>query len=699
MQGAMDEYTPPASRFSIRRFVFFLRKFWWVPLITLFLAIGAEAAYIYYWAPPNFISTASMWETEKLRLPEGASFTEDLQNYMGTQMELLRNDALARRVVARLQAANSNSVPLDEDGRPIKVKITVKQPPKSSIFMIEAVSANPAYTPVYLDTLLNEYLEYKKNVRKTVSGDTLASISEQVLRMERDLKEEQADLTAFERSNNIAILQEEATVSGAYLAKLQTELSDLKLDSQLLDATSSPQGLIASGDTNGHPDSTDSVREFGSTSNILASSNQLDLVQEIQELKMEREKINYRLPTSPRMVELDGRIARDEKSIEMFRDQEREKERVQSRQNIQMKMQNVMASIKEWEAKVVEANSRIAEADHFKLSVNRTQSLYDRLVMLLENVDISRNIDQETLTILEPASPARRSYSDETTMMFMSAIGGLAFGLGVVALVGIRDDRFNSLAEVNEKFGDVIVGQVPDMPMARGKAHMPLLEAEDERDMYAESYRSLRSAIFFMPREGERPKLLLVTSALPNEGKSTIAANLARTLALAGSRVLLVDGDLRRGYLHDLLGMRLEPGLADLLDRPNDLEAIIQHDSLPNFAFLSRGKSVPNPGDLFLTSKLDQIFTQFREKFDYVLIDTSPIFATDDAASLAPKADGTLFVVRSRFSSAGAVKEALDLLSQRQVRVLGLVFNRADSSARNYYYYKNTEYYRPKKTA
>jgi polysaccharide biosynthesis transport protein len=272
-------------------------------------------------------------------------------------------------------------------------------------------------------------------------------------------------------------------------------------------------------------------------------------------------------------------------------------------------------------------------------------------------------------------------------------------GFCLVAFIGMRDDRFTTLAEVNEKFGDVIVGQVPEMPSVRGQNRLPLLVLEDERDMFAESYRSLRSAILFMPREGDPPKILLITSALPDEGKSTIAANLARTLALGGARVLLIDGDLRKGFLHDLLGMRLQPGLVDLLDRPEDMDAIIQSDALPNFYFLSRGKSVPNPGDLFLSPKLGQLFARLRKKFDYVLIDSSPIFAADDAASLAPKVDGTLFVVRSRFSPAGAVKEALELLSQRQVRVLGLIFNRAETTGRSYYYYKNPEYYRPQKTA
>jgi capsular exopolysaccharide synthesis family protein len=202
-----------------------------------------------------------------------------------------------------------------------------------------------------------------------------------------------------------------------------------------------------------------------------------------------------------------------------------------------------------------------------------------------------------------------------------------------------------------------------------------------------------------MPSSGERPKVLLVTSALPDEGKSTIAVNLARTLALSGSRVLLIDGDLRRGYLHKLLGMQGDPGFADLLQKPEDLDAVIQHDSLPNFSFIGRGKTLPNPGDLLFSPRLQAAFAMLRERFDYVLIDSCPIFASDDTPSLAPMTDGTLFVIRNGYSSARAVKEALDLLGRRQVLVLGLVFNRADTSARSYYYYKYPSYHAEQKIA
>src|SRR6185312_12665222 len=248
-----------------------------------------------------------------------------------------------------------------------------------------------------------------------------------------------------------------------------------------------------------------------------------------------------------------------------------------------------------------------------------------------------------TIAILDSASASRRSYSPEITALGSASSIGLVLGMAMVFLVSWRDDRFNSTAEISEKFGNVIVGQVPDIELNRSTDSPLLLAVDDRRDMYAEAYRNLRSALFFMPGLGERPKILLVTSALPNEGKSTVTANLARILALSGANVLLVDADLRRGRLHELLGLRCEPGFADLLEAPEHLASVIQKDGLPNLSFIPRGKNLANPGDLFLSPKVNTLFTLLREEFDYVLIDTSPVFAVDDAPTLAPKVDGTLF--------------------------------------------------------
>jgi capsular exopolysaccharide synthesis family protein len=314
--------------------------------------------------------------------------------------------------------------------------------------------------------------------------------------------------------------------------------------------------------------------------------------------------------------------------------------------------------------------------------------------MTLERrVDLSRNIDQESLSILDHASPAIRSYRQELSLLGVSGFGGLGVGVGILLLMVVRDDRFGSVAELSEKVGAMIVGQVPEVLCSGQNGHLPLLELHDRRHAFAESYRSLRSAVLFMAVEGERPKVLLITSALPNEGKSTVAANLARTLALGGARVVLVDGDLRKGVLHELMGLPRSPGLAEALQAPGELGRVIQTNSLPNFAFIASGAISSNSGDLFLGTLFDRVLAWLRQEFDYVIIDSSPVFAADDAATLAPRVDATLFVVRSRYSRTGPVREALELLYQRQARIMGVIFNQADASARSYYYYKYADYY------
>ena len=196
-----------------------------MPVLTLTLALGAASVYILL-APPTFVSKAAMWETEKMRLPEGALFTEDPQNYLGTQTELLRSGRMRQLTLARLQAAGTNAVPQGKDGKPLGVKLKVTQAPKSSVFVVEASSSNPAYTQAYLDSLMNEYLEYKKNIRKVVSGDTLASISEQVQRLERDLKADQDALTTFEQPTTWPSCRRKAPSRGATWPRLKTQLSD-----------------------------------------------------------------------------------------------------------------------------------------------------------------------------------------------------------------------------------------------------------------------------------------------------------------------------------------------------------------------------------------------------------------------------------------------------------------------------------------
>ena len=363
------------------------------------------------------------------------------------------------------------------------------------------------------------------------------------------------------------------------------------------------------------------------------------------------------------------------------------------RRALEIKMKDIQDTIDEWTKKVDTDNDLIASADGLRQDVARNQGLYDHLTSMMQSLGISIGIDTETLAIFAHATPAQRSFAAARSKLMQAGLLGLGLGLGIVFLLMWRDDRFNSLVEVTEKFGDNVVGQVPELPKMPGAAPLALLAGNDDRHAYAESYRNLRSALLYLSVEGRRPKVVIITSAVPNEGKSTVATNLARALAMGGSKVLLIDGDLRKGHNHEVLNLSSKPGLSDLLRQPDDPAKFIQATDLPDFSFLSRGSTPRNPGDLLLSPAVDQVLARFREQYDYFLIDSSPMFAADDTSTIAPKEDGVLFVVRSHFSHARMVREALELLFQRQARVLGLILNRADASSHSYYAYKYAEYY------
>jgi capsular exopolysaccharide synthesis family protein len=185
----------------------------------------------------------------------------------------------------------------------------------------------------------------------------------------------------------------------------------------------------------------------------------------------------------------------------------------------------------------------------------------------------------------------------------------------------------------------------------------------------------------------------LVTSAVPNEGKSTIAANLAITMALSGARTLLIDADLRRGALRETFGISSKLGLSEVLKREVNWQEVVVPTSYPSLFILPRGKSLSQPSEHLLRDSTDLLLKEMYKQYDYILIDSSPVLAADDTTSLAPKIDATLFVVRLSYTSARLIRKGLELLYGRQVNVPGIILNFVDTSLPEYYYYQYAEYY------
>jgi capsular exopolysaccharide synthesis family protein len=268
----------------------------------------------------------------------------------------------------------------------------------------------------------------------------------------------------------------------------------------------------------------------------------------------------------------------------------------------------------------------------------------------------------------------------------------LILGAGILLFLNRLDDRPSSFTELEELFDEPVLGQIPLVKTKSKNAAVPILQINDDRHALVEAYRNLRSALVFKDSSHNRPKSIVITSAIPNDGKSMTAANLAITLAQAGSRVLLVDGDLRRGVMHELFSAAASPGLTEVLSERCAWSKAVVQTSIPNLHLLPCGTRPSHPGGLFAT-QVGKLMQEMAGQYDYFLFDTAPIMAADDVSNLAPQLDGTIMVIRAGFTSGRVAHAALDLIYMRKVKVIGLVFNAVRPNAGEYYYYRYKDYY------
>ena len=317
----------------------------------------------------------------------------------------------------------------------------------------------------------------------------------------------------------------------------------------------------------------------------------------------------------------------------------------------------------------------------------------------MQTLDVNKEISPESVTIMEKASAGFPDRANLSKRVAIGCVVGLGLGIALLLLLDRLDDRIDSFTELQDSFDENVLGQVPREVSSGSKRQPSLIVPEDARHAFVEAFRNLRSSLLYMAKTGVRPRTILVTSSVPNDGKSITAANMAITIASAGSRVLLVDADLRKGALYDRFGVPSEPGLAEVLSKEAAWETTVHATKFSNLFILPAGAFAANSSELFLGEVTRQFLRDAAAKYDYVILDTVPVMAADDVTSLAPQVDGVVFVIRAVFTSTQVARASLESLYQRQVRVLGLVFNAVRQESVDYYYYKYKDYYKGYPTA
>ena len=685
-----DAPTPVTENRSVRtarfanqlhRFKNQLRRRWWLVPLAIFIALGIQGWRLWS-APPAYTSVGKMIVNFKIQTQSGtgSTFTEEWSQFLGTQVTLMKSATVLTRAVERVRS-------LKPDLKPIRVDTQINVLPKTTIFLLQATGEEPEYTSAYLQACMEEYINLKREMRGTASENTLSGIMAELGRLEKDLKRGEDELLAFQSSNSVVFLQEQGNSAAVYLDKLTRQLAGLQSELQLLKSLSLEQNIERQ---------TRPAAEAGDSLNSIvgADADYLKIRQEIQLLKAKQQELSqYLRPKHPKMDKLQQEISEKERLLAIYREQSKE-QIVNRTEAITIQIASLQKDIAEWETRTLDSSRKMAEYQKIKANNTRLQGLYDRLQATMQTLTTDKDISPETVTILERATPGAPANSDTAVKSILIAAAlGLLVALGLLLLLDRFDDRVTSFTDLQDIFDEPVLCQVPREIILNENGKLDLIQSQDERHAFAEAYRNLRSSLLYMGTDNKLPKLLLVTSSIPGEGKSVTAANLAITLAESGARVLIVDSDLRKGTLHEYFGKAASPGLTEALANEMDWKNVTHLSATPNLSFITRGRNARNPSELFLSPTTKNFLAEVTAAYDVVLVDSAPVMAADDVATLAPQTEGVVFVIRANYTSARIARAALDLLYQRRVNILGLALNAVAADSSEYYYYKYKSYY------
>ena len=348
-------------------------------------------------------------------------------------------------------------------------------------------------------------------------------------------------------------------------------------------------------------------------------------------------------------------------------------------------------------------NESAIEYSVLKRDAEANRQLYQDLLQRLKEAGVSAGLRSSNIRIVDvariPINPIKPNVPRNIELgLFL----GLACGLGLAFVLESLDTSVRSMEEISAISTVPALAMIPQFAsngsLRKRLTTMPLETEEPEpsaliayarpRSEAAEAYRSLRTSIL-LSSYGAPPKVILVTSAVPQEGKTTVSANSALVLAQRGGRVLLVDADLRRPGIDRLFGFRSRGGLSTLISGGDKIEDVmVPFPDVPNLWILPAGPIPPQPAELLGSTVMKDHIGRWRTEFDHIIIDSPPCLSVTDAVVLSPEADRIILVARAGKTTKIALRRACELLLQVNARVMGIVLNALNiRSAEGYYYY------------
>jgi len=638
---------------------------------------------------------------------EGFS-SEDDYDYtiaLDTQIKILQSDAIALATAKALQLdqmppfatpANPNDPLAAPSVDPRKeaalmgfiqggLKLAVV--PKTRIIEIRFSNPDPQLAARVVNTLVNVYVEQNFKTKFESAMQTSDWLSKQLSDLQLKVETSQEKLVQYQKEHGILGIDEKQNIVTQKLDELNRELTAAEADRiqkesrYRLTGSGNPE-LIANMDSNALLP--------------VLRKQEADLRTQIAQAEVQLG------PAHPRIIELNSQL----RQVQSSERQEVDKLAGRIKTEFQAASQResmLRAALEGQKQAANKLNENAIEYSLLKRDVETNRQLYEGLLQKLKEASVSAGLKSSNIRVVDvarvPLAPAR---PDKRRNILLSLAMGLLGGVVLAFLLEAVDNTVRTPEQAQALSNLPALGIIPASHMAAlrfrsqrallaksgtSRETVELVTYRRPKSDISESYRALRTAIL-LSASGSPPRVMLITSALPQEGKTTTSINTAVTLAQKGARVLLVDADLRRPSIHKVFNIKPKVGLSTILTGSSKLENTITHvPQLPNLFLLSAGPPPPHPAELLGSNLMKQLISQWREQYDHVLFDTPPALSVTDSILLSVDMDAVVLVIRSGNTTKAALRRTRELLGQVNARVLGVVVNAVDVDSPDYYHY------------
>ena len=545
--------------------------------------------------------------------------------------------------------------------------------PQRQTRLVEIVytSPDPTFAALAATTLADEYAQQNLDLRLETINKNLAFLGEEVAKQETKVAESEEAMAGYRERQNALSLEDRQNIVVARLNTLNDTATKARTTRLQKEATYKQVKSI-----DPKSDAADAYPVIATNPGVMEAKTRLN------DLMADKARLASRyLPGHPDLIKVEGQIDSARAALVAQRSRVIESARNDYEAAIHEE-RSFSGQLESQKGAAMDLDRKSGTYLVLQRQAETNRQVYQSLLQQQKELRVVSNSRTNNVQVMDRAEVPGAPFSPNARRDWFTAIvAGLIVALGLAFGMEYLDDTVKTPDDVTGRLRLPMLGLVPAVPGTQ----VPLLSETVPND-FGEAFRSLRTSLVFTASP-DGPRVVAVTSSHPLEGKTTTACNLGIVLALGGSRVLLVDADMRRPGLHTVVGVPNETGLSHLLVGQARVRDAVQKTSQQNLFVISAGRIPPNPSELLTSDRMNALVDNLRSgPFDWVIIDTPPVLAVTDAVLVSRSVGSVVFVIGSEMTRRVHAERAIETLSAGRPKSIGAVLNRVDLNRNKYYY-------------